>query len=512
MSIYPTVSGSMLLPSPSSLPPPLPPPLPPLLTQHIVPPLAPLPRHEAARPPNLFTKQVEFDDCLSEATFKLHTLLFDDLSSFVDQQAMVVTLRVHVQEKRAILKRLREEVSRCDIEFITCVRDCVAAERSLDDPGIMAGFEAAQAARDLVGPVEADYEPLEVGLGAEEHKLKDMYAKLEVRLDQFFRLEADTSLQQHLPTEIEYEDSSEASAAFAVELEKPIEPRDIEPSHGAWIGEQVVVGQIPVRAEELIVETLQRRQSNMERPASSSEDFSKRKISSIAANEGDNDWLAEDLAGIAGSDEAEGIQVEDRPTIRDAMRQELSGLFSGMWSATAIESTALEDDLGSRPLFELNDTLLLSIIPPDHDNTLLDYLCAFGIKQAVLKEYLCHFENTRDRVNRWMLHRLRLSKRELFDLQREVTVAAPEVKEWVCMVLDEWSSDDLGQDQSYNYGSIEGDSSVNATQQIISPDLDEMAKKYPDSHGDKPSPFISNRAVVSTAPDVRSSKQPEGIE
>lgn len=149
----------------------------------------------------------------------------------------------------------------------------------------------------------------------------------------------------------------------------------------------------------------------------------------------------------------------------------MTGLFSDTLFDVVIELTALEDDLGSSPLFELSDTLLLSILPPVQDDTPLDYLHAFGIRQEVLQEYLSNFENARDRVNRWILHQLRLSRREVFGLQRRITTAAPEMNDWVDMVLDEWSSDTLGQEQSSIYGSTECGSLINAAHHVSSPHL-----------------------------------------
>lgn len=507
-----------------SFPPPPPPPaslgpeyatpvsLPIPSSQPTIPPSAPPP--EAPRPPSLFTKQIEADEYLSEAAFKLYTHFFDELSDFVSQQVDVVTLRLSVQEKRAHVKRLREDVSRRDIEFIDHVRTRVATKQSLDDPQVMELFEAAQEARNEAGPAESEYEPLEMALGAEEDKLRHIYAKLETRFEQFFRLKADPSSQQSVPTNILYEESSTESKGSGIEVEHFIEPRDSAPFHGAWIGEQVAVGQVPIRAEEAMVETVQQRQREMRRPTVSSEELSKRHLSSVAAEEGVKDELPPDLAGISGADQIDMAELENPAFRSGVLWHGLAGLFADESLDAIDELAVLEDDLGESFLFEPSDTLLLSILPPEKNDTLQGYLQAFGATQEVLQEYLSYFENTRDRVNRWMLHQLRLSRREMFELQRNMMETAPDAGQWAALVLDNWSNDVLGQEQSYVQGSIECAtvSSVKAAHHIITPHHGETAQEYKNLHGARPSSFMSNRAVASTIRDALSQIPSEGTD
>ncbi|KAH7409823.1 hypothetical protein DE146DRAFT_784969 [Phaeosphaeria sp. MPI-PUGE-AT-0046c] len=204
----------MLSPPPQPAPPP---------SQHGRAALAP-PPPDAPLPPSIFTNGIEADEYLCNPAFKLHTQVFDDLAAFVDQQVKMFKLRLDIQENRVNLKRLREEVSRCDIEFISSVRNHVATERSLDNSTIMTLFEAAQLARDHYGPAEAEYEPLEVALGAEEYELKDMYSKLDTRFKRFFRLKPGQPSQQSLATTIVYEEPSETSTTSGKDAEEIAEP------------------------------------------------------------------------------------------------------------------------------------------------------------------------------------------------------------------------------------------------------------------------------------------------
>lgn len=373
------------------------------------------------------------------------------------------------------------------------MRKFVSFGNALDSAKLFDLYEAAQDARDIVGPVEAVYEPLEVTLGANEHRLKDKYSQIEGRFEQFFRLHATSTASRtsdnSVLSKILYEEPSYASTASGNKIEQFIEPRDVEPFYGALVGEQVAVGQVPMRADGALAEVVQRRQRNMKWSTSSPEDISHGHLSTVASEQETGDDLAADLAGIGGY-QADATMVEIPSAKVDAMELELTGLFSDTLSDAATERAPLEEeDLKRYPLFESNETLLLCMLPLEQDKTSSAGLNVFGNQQEALQEYLSYFDNTRDRVNRWMLHQLRMSRREVFNLQRTVFGSAPYVQGWASMVLQEWSNDALGQGQSYIHGSVEGDSSVSAAHHVISPHVVSMTQTYLDTHGDTRSQF-----------------------
>jgi hypothetical protein len=207
----------------------------------------PPPPLTAPQPPTFFNRDIEADEYLNEAAFRLYTKFIDELAEFVDQQGEVIKLRLAVQEKRQELQRLRENVSQCDMVFVNQARQYMIREASAGDETLVLLFEAAQAARDQVGPIEVEYEPLEIELGYQENRLKQQYEKIEARFEHFFRLNATSTTRQSIPSIIEYESSSEVTESRADDIHP--DQMGLERSnaitgllHGTHVGERVVIG------------------------------------------------------------------------------------------------------------------------------------------------------------------------------------------------------------------------------------------------------------------------------
>lgn len=382
-----------------------------------------------------------------------------------------------MQEKRAHVKRLREDVSRCDIQFMDHVRRHMATKQSLDDPTAMELFEAAQEARNLAGPKELEYEPLELALGAEEDKLRIIYAKIETRFEQFFRLKADPSSQQSVPTNILYEESSTESAASGIEGELFVEPRDIAPLRGAWIGGQVAVGQRPSLVDSNsghVGRPRSHEAPRIIRYLSSSEDRSKRQHSTTTNEDRgrSENRLWNDLFGIATSQEPGQYAYPVTDIEGDDMSRSLAGVAAHSIFNLHINPRIIAEELPSDPMLEESEPLLLLSPILTIDSSLEDYLESFKATHDTLQSFLTEFDNTRDRVNRWLLYHLRSSRRECYALQREIwTHNPPETTHWSILALEEWPNDSLGHGQSYTYGSIAGGtgSSLSAAHHIIKP-------------------------------------------
>jgi hypothetical protein len=128
----------------------------------------PPPPLEAPQPPTLFNPQIESDDYLNAAAYELYTKFMGELSEFVMMQGEVSRQRLAVQEKRLGLRRLRGDVSQCDMQLVDYLRQCMATGVPPGATNLNKFFEASHTARDLVGPIEAEYEPLEINLGSNE--------------------------------------------------------------------------------------------------------------------------------------------------------------------------------------------------------------------------------------------------------------------------------------------------------------------------------------------------------
>jgi hypothetical protein len=398
---------------PNPNPPPSPPPPPPI------------------QPISLFLPTIEKDKHLSEVAYRLYTKFIDELAEFVEIQKNVVTKRLIVQQKRQELKRLRGDVSRSDMEMMNQLRHSMADGMASDYSAIVQCFETAQTARDKVGPCEDEYEPLEVQLGAEEHKLGHKFGMIEARFEAFFNLTAKTTTQQS-EQPIEFEDSSVASGGDK-EWTGPEAQQGL--FHGTIIGGEVGgevgIGQPPLLAGELPVTTHPAEGVwGMKKPTDPSEakvELSEKHFSNVAAGEAPQ---VEDDSFLFGFSDYEDPN-DSRQQLRDSRGNRMSQNLEGVGSNTLFETidhpehSPMSSDYGQ-------DTDELLLLDEDSET------------QSVLGDYLTSFEDVRDRINRWLLHQLRLSPREVHALRRSIADYPPANLGWAKAALQQWSYDDLG--------------------------------------------------------------------
>jgi hypothetical protein len=358
-------------------------------------------------------------------------------------------MRLAVQERRNELHRLREHVSKCDMMLINCMRERVNGSLSSDDRTMLHLFEASQAARDEIGPIESEYEPLEIRLGSKEHQLVEKYARLEGAFEHFFRLNIAPVTKPKESSKIEYEASSVASAA-----DGSVALGDTEHLHGALIGEDVVVGQllkpatqlIPGGQEPWIPDEPRRRAVYL-----GSSDILRPRSSNLA-----NEWISLDHS--TGTLDFIGNWVTDQAVLpgTGVVSQERHDDESGYSRSNFMEiSDALPDfveDYPVNPGLEEGSPLLLL---DEKDET-----C------GILSDYLVNFESTPDRVNRWILHQLRISPREIHRLHRSIVEYSGEPFLWASSVLKVWPHDGLGYDNPYTQGSDELEGSTGDPQAL----------------------------------------------
>jgi hypothetical protein len=423
---------------PSALPSPAPPPPPP-----------PPPPIGAPQPPTIFNKAIEQDEYLNAAALRLYTSFMDELSEFVLQQDEVIRMRLAVQERRKELHRLREDVSKCDMMLINCMRERVNGSLSSDDRTMLHLFEASQAARDEIGPIESEYEPLEIRLGSKEHQLVEKYARLEGAFEHFFRLNMAPVPKPKESSEIEYEASSVASAA-----DENVALGDTERLYGALIGEDVVVGQLPKPATQLIPgvqESWVPDDSRRRAVSLGSSDIPRPRSNNFA-----DEWISMDQS--TGTLDFVGIWTTEQAALpgTGTASQERHDDESVYSRSNYIEiSDASPDFMDSYPvnpgLEEGNPLLLLG----ENDET-----C------GILSDYLVNFESTPDRVNRWILHQLRISPREIYRLHRSIGEYKEEPFLCASSVLIAWPHDGLGYDNPYHQGSVELEEDIGKVQAL----------------------------------------------
>jgi hypothetical protein len=346
-------------------------------------------------------------------------------------------IRLAVVDPRFRLKSLflcRYNLDCSHILFIDYLRKCHAEGWPLYDSEYNELSDAAQAARDLAGPLEAEYEPLEIQLGSSEHKLQEKYESIEFRFQSYFRLNANPSTQQDMSSEIEYVSTSAHSALEEREW-AGLDSRDTELFQGSFIGEIVGIGQLPVRVEsnDAAVQTAQGVWEVKHHTKSSDtiEQSAQRQSTSLPEYRPRSE---DDTApsGIPALDELEEPQQQENESREKRMSQTLKGIGSSSVSVLVEYPDVLPDSFSSKAKFHGGDALLL--LDNDTDS------------QSTLSDYLVTFEDVRDRVNRWLLHQLRLSPREVYALRREVIQHLPEDPAWGRLALSQWPNDDMGKE------------------------------------------------------------------
>jgi hypothetical protein len=383
-------------------PPPPPPPHPPIPHVEREIPHGPPPQH-GPMPPMLFNTTIDLDRYLSKNAYDLYTKFIDELAEFLYQQGEVIRKRLGVQDKRMDLKRQRVVVSQSDVMLIDRVRKYMSSENPTQDHELIALFEAAKEARNCVGPMEAEYEPLEIYLGAEESKIQRKYGELERRFENFFRLNV-TSTHQSDPSDIEYEASTAASTAEDIKKEQEEADR-VELLHGTRVGEEVRIGQVAVHSAGAADGSYE---AGMKRTKpflkSDMAGLLPKTLDSITGEDKEKDAS---LAGISGTDDTRITSAEDNEVSNRIMSMSFTG-FGLVTINEPIEDSfsLLEDFETDTELLDVGNLLILEVEMEDSQS------------RTVSNNYLTSFDSTRDRVNQWSLHQLRISSRETYTLRR----------------------------------------------------------------------------------------------
>ena len=389
--------------APHDLSPAPPPPPPPLLPP---PPHGPLPLDM------YFTIDGTQITRLNKHAEKIYHRFIHDLGGFVRIQENITRLRLQVQEHRIALQRYRKDVSDCDRVFWDEFRKSWVEGPAFDDPKLVKLYESCQAARDKVGPAEDDYEKMELKLGSEEYTLTGKFEDLQRSYQHFFKLQIGSTTRAT---------GSEISYINSVGTDEEREPRNISKLHGANLGDGVKIGELPTREVTSLVPAQQEDNAPIDSSLSASKSpVLDRRNSTIITAEDRVKMYAEDdnylLEFTSGESRSPKILAEPQ-VIADNLRGigELPPIPEGR-----------KADYSPTNVFEDGKDLLL--LGDDIDT------------RSTLSDYLMEFDSTTTRVNRWLLHKLRVSPWEVFELRREVT-ASGIVPSWAQLVLKHWEQD-----------------------------------------------------------------------
>lgn len=403
----------------------------------------------------------------------------DEVAEFVEIQGNVIKKRVEVQERRVVLTHHRGHIRRCDTALFDHIRKSMDNQDSNQDADLKELFDAAQKARDKVVPLEDHYEALEVELGAAEYVLQEKYGRLELRFENFFKLHGTSLSTARAPSEFSFESESSVRAEGAREQE------DSRQSllNGAVVGNQVKIGQEPItlggsKEPRRPLTTLR----NAEIRGMTLKDMTLKAPTQLITKPGSSRGSTDALEFLRKqvSSVEESMARDDEEAIGLTREQRMSESLRGIGELTSFDISIVPDSL-----HETRDTLLSF---ESRAQILDDPMLSGGESlllrssdaetQSTISDYLMKFDSTRDRVNRWLLHQLRISPKEIFELQRQVRCRNHDVPDWANLALQMWDRDTARYSSTYTLTS-EDESEANTKKSPV-------PRPYPGTLQDQP--------------------------
>ncbi|KAF2114160.1 hypothetical protein BDV96DRAFT_647638 [Lophiotrema nucula] len=455
-------------------PPPPPPPLPPLPVLS--------PRNLSATqtsssrlPANMFNPSLLNGDSLTGTALKLYTRFMSELAEFAEFQESVTVVRTQVQQKRLTTSFWRNRVSDCDMKFFDYLRKRMDCGSIRDDPQLVQLFEASGIARDELGTLESDLEALELELGDLEFDLKEQYDAIERRYNHILRfktsISSDATSDFSFATEALESDSGSGSRPdeehkAAIEVARP----KFNQSRTALVDDTLQVSEFPKEVSALHGTNLLKgsNKSTKSRILGSITGVVATSISSRKEILGNREErLERTLMGIGGfipgfQDAAYGLDGSGSSDLYlKGLEHDISALQKIAYGPTVEEPLLLSSDSisskASQQVLDKDEMDTLLLLGTDHET------------QWTLSDYLLSFNSRHDRINRWLLHKLRVSPCEFFELERQVRSRNELVADWVKLALDCWDEDNAGDVAWYLPGSEE---SRDAARHQLQPNAD----------------------------------------
>jgi hypothetical protein len=115
--------------------------------------------------------------------------------------------------------------------------------------------------------------------------------------------------------------------------------------------------------------------------------------------------------------------------------------------AYEIKESSKDSDLTGIHSVQFPDNALLCLNEEDMNEPLL--LESDKKTRAIIQGYLIEFNNTRERIDQWILHQLRTSPGQVHALWRVIDDSFPYHAVWTTLAISMWSHDTLGRNQPY---------------------------------------------------------------
>ena len=317
------------------------------------------------------------------------------LQYLVQSQENVARLRLQIQERRNALRMKRLNVSESDRHFMDELYRWWAKGHREDATHLSKLYEQCQGARRDIGPAEDDYERLELQLGEVEYANTKDIRRLTTALQ---RNASDIALEEPEGSLLDSHISFESSTSVSHPNGNMEENVDLGVVEG-----RVLPGNLTSRALR-----------QHEQDLSASNAIPSHRDGTIARPPMHRQHTPE---------------VRYSSNDNHAAGNELSAIWNPMPAEYEYDLTHADDDvLRDRELDQ--DLSSLVICKPEVNS------------QSTLSDYLLDFQSPHNRVNRWLLHRLRTSYTEAMNLKQAVSETGVVDNHWPDQALELWEKDD----------------------------------------------------------------------
>lgn len=334
-------------------------------------------------------------DLSPESTAVIGRALWD-LRHLADLQDNVTTHRLHAQQLRSRTQHGRGLVARADTLLMDYVRHCYVVGKRIDAGHLDMLYEECQKVRDSLGPLEQEYEESELRLGRMEYAVSQEARRLH-RLHDLHQVEhVDASeLMRSNPSHISFESSTSDQVDTVIDAAAG--------RSTLRFGNDIAVGEFPIMKPD---------------PNKAEEVHGSQDANSVSGQQDrdSRDTVVSDTESLRLHALEDQLLVLDEPVEQPYYGAVFDSGMTSMISShheSPIFGVFSKDpkDLDTRldSVHSNINGLLLDAEPEDTSDDIEGYLPRFASTQALLREYLLEFTSSHNRVNKWILHNLRLS-------------------------------------------------------------------------------------------------------
>ena len=343
--------------------------------------------------------------------------LRNPLQDLLKFQENVARLRLLVQERRTALRMKRLQVSENDRLFMDELYRWWRDGRGEDYYQLTQLYDQCQEARREIGPAEDDFERLELQLGEVEYAQTKEIRRLTMALP-------------NSASNVAYNDLGDsASSDSHISFESTTSSRS--------------------RRNRQPKENIETRMTECQAPS--------RSLTSLALLQHEETLSGSSMLPPHRRNEKQAVKSTRYHDVEDAqfsfngvrtVENELSAIWNplppqhGLTHFSERGLLSRSNDQAPQSSYDEDDVLHSFDPGLQPDLASLLFLDDEADSQSTLSDYLLEFRNPHNRVNRWLLHRLRTSYTEAMSLKQAVSEIGVVDVQWPRQALDLWEKDD----------------------------------------------------------------------